>query len=121
MALHLFDAANKLFEKHQQLAEDPEYNDLFKTTKDFIVGSEHFSNARIEARVKAVKENGKILRPELAAQKTLGVHRTAESQGLVKYIAVKKPGGTNGSGHFKELQQELEYRGLSTQEFKDMC
>jgi hypothetical protein len=102
------------------LAKDPGYKDLFKRTKDFIVGSEHFSNARIEAKVNAVKANGKILRPELAAQKTSGVHRTGECQGLIKYIAVKKPSVTNGSGHYNDLKEELEYRGLSTPKFKDM-
>jgi hypothetical protein len=73
----------------------------------------------MEARLKASRENGKKLRPELAAQKSKGVDCTSESLGKVKYTFLKKPDGET-NGHIQELQKEMEFRGLTTKEFEEL-
>jgi hypothetical protein len=38
---------------------------------------------------------------------------------MVKYTAIKKPDGEN-KGHIEQLQQEMEFRGLTSKEFKEL-
>jgi hypothetical protein len=83
------------------------------------VGDDHFSKTRINQRLKTATEKGKILRHELAAQKIKGVDRTSASRGMVKYTAIKKPDGEN-KGHIEQLQKEMEFRGLTSKDFKEL-
>jgi hypothetical protein len=53
----------------------------------------------------------------LASQKITGVDRTTASRGMVKYAAIRKPDGEN-KGHIEQLQKEMEFRGLTSKDFK---
>jgi hypothetical protein len=112
-ALHLFDQATDLFQEHERLKQQPGYKEWLEETQAYIMGSEHFSNARIDEQMKAVDELGEIMRPEMAGQKIKGVDHTGESLDLVKYRKVLKGTPANGNGHQKELRQELVFRGLT--------
>jgi hypothetical protein len=75
--------AQRIHNKHIQMKKKPGYDEQFKKTKKLIVGDDHFSKTRINQRLQAATENGKILRHELASQKITGVDRTAASRGMV--------------------------------------
>jgi hypothetical protein len=86
------------------MKKDPTYKERFKQIKKLIVDNDHFSQKRIKEQVKTAKESGTILQNELAAQKTSGVDRTAESLGMVKYTTIKKLDGEN-KGYSEELKK----------------
>jgi len=115
-SLHLFASAINLFEEHEELKKDDGYNEWLEKTKDYIMGSEHFSIARSDEQIKEFREKGVILRAETAAQKVKGVDRTGATLNLFKYTKVLKGTAATGNGHQKELRQELIFRGVSSQD-----